>query len=262
VRLEGDLTGEGSFDGSKNLILQTKGIQAARLTTARTIGLTGVNAQSASFDGTKNITLEVKGVPTSLLTGRIGGLDRNEASLTNHDGKAAISIGNQGTATIQANGTIDLQGNNKNLTSLNITSGDTPSTAGHAIRSEGNHLFGQRAGELWNAPGVLWAGLIRCEENRVPIHYWGNGLEIYNTKILAAGVLQISHNLEHEDYTVVPVPYYDSYVTDPGDMPDLVHLRITNRSNKTFCVRGVDINNDSVDLFQAMIIIVGRNKWE
>ena len=46
-------------------------------------------------------------------------------------------------------------------------------TGGTAVESYGSHTFGQRAGETWNAPGVLWAG--RIVSNGTIESYWGNG---------------------------------------------------------------------------------------
>ncbi|MCD7935972.1 MAG: hypothetical protein LUG98_03860 [Tannerellaceae bacterium] len=262
IRLEGDLTGEGTFDGSADLAIRTEGVRAASLTTPRQVKITGVTATSATFDGTKDITLEVQEVPTHLLTGQLAGLTIGEDSLSNHDGKSSISIGNQARSTLAANGTVTIRGNGNNLTCLQIEAGDTTPGKAWALQSQGNHLFAQREGEAWNAPGVLWAGLFTCGEETALIRYWGDGLQIYSHKILAEGVIQVSHSLGHSEYTVVATPYYTSYTTETADYPDQVHLRITNQTPNTFCLRGVDTDYLSKASYQAMVIIVGRNKWE
>lgn len=43
---------------------------ATKLTTARTIGVSGVTGTAQSFDGTKNIVIPITAVPASLLTGK------------------------------------------------------------------------------------------------------------------------------------------------------------------------------------------------
>ena len=43
---------------------------ATKLTTARTIGVSGVTGTAQSFDGSKNIVIPITAVPASLLTGK------------------------------------------------------------------------------------------------------------------------------------------------------------------------------------------------
>lgn len=51
----------------------TQADTAVKLTTARTIGVSGVTGTAQSFNGTANITIPITAVPTSLLTGNIDG---------------------------------------------------------------------------------------------------------------------------------------------------------------------------------------------
>lgn len=51
---------------------------------------------------------------------------------------------------------------------------------GYAIRSAGQHLFYQRDGDVWNAPGVLWAAQLQWGTDIT--RKWGDGLDVTVTR--------------------------------------------------------------------------------
>ena len=61
--------GLGSADNTADAVKNV--LSAAKLTTGRKIGISGVTATTQTFDGTKDITIPVTAVPSSLLTGTI-----------------------------------------------------------------------------------------------------------------------------------------------------------------------------------------------
>lgn len=73
---------------------------------------------------------------------------------------------------------------------------------GWAIESTGGHIFNQRVGELWSAPGVLWAA--RIAANGTIERRWGDGCgpKIETSSNPSTGRYTIYHNLGHMDYFV------------------------------------------------------------
>lgn len=69
-----------------------------------------------------------------------------------------------------------------------------------AIYSQGCHVFCQRSGDTWDAPGALWAGRI-SGEGRVE-NSWGNGCYVYSAQRLSTGRFRVNHNIGHTGYFV------------------------------------------------------------
>ena len=127
----------------------------------------------------------------------------------------------------------------------------TAQTGGTAIESYGSHKFFQRAGEIWNAPGALWAGRIAAGGNVES--YWGNGCTVSCTRT-GVGVYRINHNLGHLQYYVMITctPY-----TTAGDR--WVFGMIANKYTTSFNLSILDPGRGSIDgAFE--IVIIGRNK--
>lgn len=57
-----------------------------------------------------------------------------------------------------------------------IANNGTADGKGFAIRSSGQHMFYQRDGDIWNAPGVLWAAQLQWGTDI--IRQWGNGIDV------------------------------------------------------------------------------------
>lgn len=125
-------------------------------------------------------------------------------------------------------------------------------TGGTAIESYGSHKFCQRPGEVWNAPGVLWAG--RITSGGTVESYWGNGCTVSCTRT-GVGVYRINHNLGHSQYYVMITctPY-----TTSGDR--WVFGMIANKYTTSFNLSILDPGRGSVDgAFE--VAIIGRNKF-
>ena len=71
-----------------------------------------------------------------------------------------------------------------------------------AIDSAGPHHFYQRSGEVWDTPGVLWAGRISADGTIESS--WGNGCTI-DTPVYhgGAGLYAFNHDLNHLQYFVI-----------------------------------------------------------
>jgi hypothetical protein len=93
VALTGDVTATGSFDGSANLSLTATGVQAAKLTTSRTISLTGDVTATGSFDGSANLSLATTVISApKLTTARSISLTGDVTATGSFDGSANLSL--------------------------------------------------------------------------------------------------------------------------------------------------------------------------
>ena len=100
--------GDGTTAGGFPVGAGTPASTADKLTTARTIGFSGITAAAQSFDGSANITFAVTAVPANLLTGtasinttgsaaklttaRAIALSGAVTGTANFDGSAAVTI--------------------------------------------------------------------------------------------------------------------------------------------------------------------------
>lgn len=79
---------------------------------------------------------------------------------------------------------------------LTLLSNGKGSNYGYAINSAGNHLFFQRDGDIWNAPGVLWAAYI--SSSGYVQRSWGNGCTPGSIYRGSNGDYVINHNLGND----------------------------------------------------------------
>lgn len=93
-----------------------------------------------------------------------------------------------------------------------------------AINSAGSHIFYQRDGETWNAPGVLWAGIIDSGGNIV--REWGNGAQVYCVR-LGTGDYQFRANSGHNNSFIFGNVIGDwAFVQTYGIDSDLYKVRL------------------------------------
>lgn len=122
-----------------------------------------------------------------------------------------------------------------------------------AIDSVGPHRFYQRAGEVWDAPGVLWAG--RFNMNGDVESGWGEGAGTVTGGHPSKGNYNIYHQIGHYQYYVMvtATPYGED---DSGHMIGLILEKDTNY----FHVRIVDATR-GVRNFAFEVVIFGRNRY-
>lgn len=130
---------------------------------------------------------------------------------------------------------------------LKVLSNGSGSKYGYAIDSAGNHRFYQRDGDIWNAPGVLWAAYIRGSDGFV-MRSWGDGCTTGYVGRSAAGDYVINHNLGNE---------YFPFATAVHGVWSIASL--SNIASGSFHVRTFhkDGNYGDSDFFVA---IMGRNR--
>lgn len=217
-----------------NSLLAQK-IAATDITTSRLTVTTGAkiggwrvegNSLITSDENSAKLLVEVSG--TKFL--RVNDLNTMLYIRTDGDRKKGISIstfGNSKALSITANGN------------------------GYAIESAGSHQLYQRSGEVWNAPGVLWAG--RINANGGVQSHWGDGCEVSQASATAVGFYDIYHNLGHTDYYVMitSTPY-----TTNGDK--WMFGMVINKYSNYFTVQILDAN-DGPRRCAFEIAIIGRN---
>lgn len=123
----------------------------------------------------------------------------------------------------------------------------------YAIEAYGPMQMGQRAGERWCMPGVLYVG---CKYSTGYNGYyrkiWGDGLTVSSVAHIGDGKYRISHNLGHTDYTVIAIlwsstAYYGFF-------------RLLERNTTSFVIQNVG-SSGKPDGAAFDFIIMGRNKW-
>ena len=119
---------------------------------------------------------------------------------------------------------------------------------GYAINSEGNHVFSQRDGDIWNAPGVLWAAYIRGSDGFV-MRSWGDGCTTGYIGRSAAGDYVINHNLGN-DYFPFAIAVHGTW-----SIASLSSIASGSFHVRTFHKDG---NYGDSDFFVA---IMGRNRY-
>lgn len=123
------------------------------------------------------------------------------------------------------------------------------SEGGSAIQSHGSHLFGQRASEKWNAPGMLCTGYVY--QAGTVTNEWGNGCTLTSATKVATGKYRIYHSLKHPQYAVL-VQGLGGY--------GWVFGQVETQNNSYFEVLMLDSNKGPRDC-AFRVFVVGRNVW-
>lgn len=123
------------------------------------------------------------------------------------------------------------------------------SEGGSAIQSHGSHLFGQRASEKWNAPGMLCTGYVY--QAGTVTNEWGNGCTLTSAQKIATGKYRIYHSLKHPQYAVL-VQGLGGY--------GWVFGQVETQNNSYFEVLMLDANKGPRDC-PFRVFVVGRNVW-
>jgi len=125
----------------------------------------------------------------------------------------------------------------------------------YAVESYGPHQFGQRYGEKWNAPGVLFSALVK--RSSTLYQQWGNGLTVTSFQRTGTGYFVCKHNLGHTQYIVVTSPYWDH--SSNGHSNSYVRVEYINAYD--FVLRVVNADNGSQVDTNFTFAVIGRNAW-
>ena len=119
----------------------------------------------------------------------------------------------------------------------------------NSIESYGSHIFAQRGGEKWNAPGMLCIGYVY--QAGTVTNEWGNGCTLTSAQKIATGKYRIYHSLKHLQYAVL-VQGLGGY--------GWVFGQVETQNNSYFEVLMLDANNGPRDC-PFRVFVVGRNVW-
>lgn len=123
----------------------------------------------------------------------------------------------------------------------------------YAIESYGPIQFGQRSGERWCMPGVLYIG---CKYNSGTStafsKIWGEGLTISSCSHLGSSRYKFYHNLGHTNYTVIGQVYqqYEYYGS----------FKLLERASTYFILQNLG-SSGGPDVAPFDFIVFGRNTW-
>ena len=125
----------------------------------------------------------------------------------------------------------------------------------YAVESYGPHQFGQRAGEKWNAPGVLFTAI--CKGTSILYNRWGDGLKFSSFTKEKTGFFRCYHNLGHTQYVVVANPYWDDGMNGHGNS----YIRVEYITSTSFVLRVVNADNGNMVDTWFTFSVMGRNNW-
>ena len=119
----------------------------------------------------------------------------------------------------------------------------------NSIESYGSHIFAQRGGEKWNAPGMLCTGYVY--QAGTVTNEWGNGCTLTSAQKIATGKYRMYHSLKHLQYAVL-VQGLGGY--------GWVFGQVETQNNSYFEVLMLDANKGPRDC-PFRVFVVGRNVW-
>ena len=123
----------------------------------------------------------------------------------------------------------------------------------YSIEAYGPMQLGQRGGERWCVPGVLYIGCKYNSGNSPSFRkIWGEGCNLTSCSYLGSGQYRFYHNLRHTNYTVIAqvsqsYGHYGSF-------------RLLERTNSYFTIQNLG-SSGSPDTAPFDFVIYGRNTW-
>lgn len=218
--------------------------------------------QNIKWDTAGNVTL--KGSITAT-AGKIAGFTVSGNKLVNTASDSSIEfssmIGNASLYINSSNSLISMRADSAR-TGISIQTYATGAigisiiaNAGskYAIESYGPMQLGQRGGERWNVPGVLYIGSkYSTGYNNYYKKIWGDGLTITSFSHIGSGQYKVYHNLNHTNYTVLAIQWastgYHGY------------YRLVERATNYFVIQNMSSSGGG-DSAAFDFVIMGRNIW-
>lgn len=216
---------------------------------------------------------KVVGKDVDIQGGTIGNLRIDGNKLTNKNFNSPIEIGTDNSSSeVVNNSYLGLGGNSNEL--IKIALADRVNTrpskgivinsygkgnvgisitangeSRFAIRSSGSHSFYQRESEIWDAPGVLYAGHYGGDGGK---HYeWGQGAgKVWCEHQPETGTYRIFHEINRMDYFISIIPYkLWSFATIQGKNPKVFDFTIADA-------------NQGLQNLEFDVVIYGRNVFK
>ena len=228
------------------------------------------NADGSGYVANQNIKWDVAGNVTmngtiTATSGKIAGFTISGNKLINMAADSSIEFSSMiGNASLYINASTSLisMRADSSRTGISIQTYATGArgisivaNAGskYAIESYGPMQLGQRSGERWCVPGVLYVG---CKYSTGYNNYyrkiWGDGATISSFSHIGDGKYRVYHNLGHSDYTVMAIlwsstAYYGFF-------------RLLERTSSYFVIQNIG-SSGKADAGAFDFVIMGRNAW-
>lgn len=233
---------------------------------------TGKIKFGANGDGwlaNKNITWDTAGNVSmtgtiSATSGKIGNFNISGGKLVNNTTTAAIEFTGLSGSSLYLNTTSSLIAirSDVNKTGISIQTYSTGArgiyivaNAGstYSIEAYGPMQLGQRSGERWCVPGVLYVG---CKYSAGYNNYyrkiWGDGMTISSFSHIGDGKYRVYHNLGHTDYTVTGMIWASTVYYG--------YFRLLERTSSYFVIQNVG-SSGKPDQSPFDFVVMGRNRW-
>lgn len=233
---------------------------------------TGKVKFGANGDGwlaNKNITWDVNGNVSmtgtiSATAGKIGNFNISGGKLVNSTTTASIEFSGLSGSSLYLNTTSSLISirSDVNKTGISIQTYSSGArgiyivaNAGstYSIEAYGPMQLGQRSGERWCVPGVLYIGCkYSVGYNSYYRKVWGDGMTISSFSHIGDGKYRVYHNLAHTDYTVMAILW--SSTTYYG------FFRLLEKTTSYFTIQNIG-SGGKPDQGAFDFVIMGRNRW-
>lgn len=217
----------------------------------------------------KNITWDVNGnvSMTGMITataGKIGNFNISGGKLVNSTTTASIEFSGLNGSSLYLNTTESLISirSDINKTGISIQTYSSGArgiyvlaNAGskYAIEGYGPMQLGQRSGERWCVPGVLYVGCkYQAGYNSYYRKVWGDGMTVSSFSHIGDGKYRVYHYLGHTDYTVIGMLY--------GSTGYYGYFRLLERTTSYFVIQNIG-SSGKPDQAMFDFIVMGRNKW-
>jgi len=217
----------------------------------------------------KNITWDVNGnvSMTGTITataGKIGNFNISGGKLVNSTTTASIEFTGLSGSSLYLNTTESLISirSDINKTGISIQTYSSGArgiyvlaNAGskYAIEGYGPMQLGQRGGERWCVPGVLYVGCkYQAGYNNYYRKVWGDGMTVSSFSHIGDGKYRVYHNLGHTDYTVMAILWSSTGYYG--------YFRLLERTTSYFVIQNIG-SSGKPDQAPFDFVVMGRNKW-
>lgn len=217
--------------------------------------------KNISWDASGNVTMTGTITATA---GKIGNFNITGGKLVNSTTTASIEFSGLSGSSLYLNTTSSLISirSDVNKTGISIQTYSSGArgiyivaNAGstYSIEAYGPMQLGQRTGERWCVPGVLYVG---CKYSAGYNNYyrkvWGDGMTVSSFSHIGDGKYRVYHNLAHTDYTVMAILWSSTGYYG--------YFRLLERTSSYFVIQNVG-SSGKPDQAPFDFVVMGRNRW-
>lgn len=217
--------------------------------------------KNISWDASGNVTMTGTITATA---GKIGNFNITGGKLVNSTTTASIEFSGLSGSSLYLNTTSSLISirSDVNKTGISIQTYSSGArgiyivaNAGstYSIEAYGPMQLGQRTGERWCVPGVLYVG---CKYSAGYNNYyrkvWGDGMTVSSFSHIGDGKYRVYHNLAHTDYTVMAILWSSTGYYG--------YFRLLERTSSYFVIQNIG-SSGKPDQAPFDFVVMGRNRW-